>query len=129
MNETKLRYLKIALVVIGLACFALYPLSLFWPSGWAWHAQGQSLYMQMIVGIYATLGIFLLIAARNPLQHITIIWFAVWSSVVHGGIMAAQSLIYPQHRGHLWGDVPVLFAAAAVLAWLAPKRTTLAAKS
>jgi hypothetical protein len=117
--------LRIALTIIAVACFALYPLSILWPSGWAWHAQGQSLYMQMIVGIYVTLGVFLFIAARNPLQHIAIIWFAVWSSIVHGGIMAVQSLIYPQHRGHLLGDVPVLFSAAALLAWLAPRRATL----
>lgn len=80
--------------------------------------------MQMIVGIYATLGVFLLLAARNPLKHVSIIWFAVWSSVVHGAVMMVQSLIYPQHRGHLWGDVPVLFAAAVILAWLASKSSS-----
>jgi hypothetical protein len=130
MDQTeKIRYLKIVLTLIALACFALYPLSILWPSGWKWHDAGQSLYFQMITGIYVTLGVFLLIAARNPLQHISIIWFAVWSSVVHGGIMAVQSLIYPQHRGHLLGDVPVLFAAAAVLAWLTPKHAALADKA
>lgn len=129
MNETaQLRYLKIALTVIALACFVFYPLSILWPSGWKWHDAGQSLYFQMIAGIYATLGVFLLIAARNPLQHITIIWFAVWSSIVHAAIMAAQSLVYPQHRGHLLGDVPVLFAAAAVLGWLVPRRAPTAEK-
>ncbi|HAM49517.1 MAG TPA: hypothetical protein DCP92_02020, partial [Nitrospiraceae bacterium] len=48
-------------------------------------------------------------------------WFMVWSSIVHGGIMAVQSLVYPQHRGHLLGDVPVLLIAAAVLALLTPR--------
>ncbi len=121
-RTTQLRYLKIALVLIGAFCvFGVYPLTLYWPSGWTWHSEGPSLYLQMILGIYATLGVFLIIAARNPLNHISLIWFTVWSSIVHGGIMAIQSLTYPQHRGHLFGDVLVLFMAAIALAILTPR--------
>ena len=121
-ENSRLRYLKIALVLIGAFCvLGVYPLTIFWPSGWAWHTDGPSLYLQMIIGIYATLGVFLIIAARNPLEHLSLIWFTVWSSIVHGGIMAVQSLVYPQHRGHLLGDVPVLLIAAAVLAALTPR--------
>ncbi len=127
-ESNRLRYLKIALLLIGAFCFVgVYPLTIYWPSGWAWHAEGPSLYLQMIIGIYATLGVFLMIAARNPLEHLSLIWFTVWSSIVHGGIMAIQSLVYQQHRGHLFGDVPVLLIAAAVLAVLTPRgkmRTT-----
>jgi Family of unknown function (DUF6632) len=123
MDETtRLRYLKIALVLIGAFCaVGVYPLTILWPSGWAWHAEGQSLYLQMIIGIYATLGVFLIIAARNPLEHLSLIWFAVWSSIVHGGIMAIQALVYPEHMGHFFGDVPVLLIAAAVIAFLTPR--------
>lgn len=78
----------------------------------------------MIIGIYMTLGVFLILAARNPLEHLSLIWFAVWSSIVHGGIMAVQALVYPQHIGHLFGDVPVLLIAAAVVAWLTPRKKT-----
>ncbi len=121
-KASQLRYLKIALVLIGAFCVVgVYPLTIYWPSGWAWHAEGHSLYLQMIIGIYATLGVFLIIAARNPLEHLSLIWFFVWSSIVHGGIMAIQSLVYQQHRGHLFGDVPVLLIAAAVLALLTPR--------
>jgi hypothetical protein len=74
----------------------------------------------MILGIYATLGVFLLIASRDPVANRSLIWFAIWSSVVHGGIMAAQSIVYPEHRGHLMGDVPALFIVAIVLAFLMP---------
>jgi len=124
MDETaRLKYLKIALVLTGVFCaVGVYPLTILWPSGWAWHAGGQSLYLQMIIGIYATLGVFLIIAARNPLEHLSLIWFAVWSSIVHGGIMAIQALVYPEHMGHLFGDVPVLLIAAAVFALLTPRR-------
>jgi hypothetical protein len=75
----------------------------------------------MILGIYATLGVFLLIASRNPLAHLSLIWFTVWSSIVHAGIMAAQALANSDQRGHLWGDVPALLVVAAVLAVLMPR--------
>jgi hypothetical protein len=76
----------------------------------------------MIIGIYATLGIFLLIASTNPLEHRSLIWFTVWSSIVHAGIMAVQALLNPEHIGHLYGDVLGLFLVAGVLTWLMPKR-------
>ena len=122
MNHTyRLKYLRIALVVFGaIMTFGFYPLSLIWPSGWVWH-PGQSDYLMMIMGIYATLGVFLLFAARDPLKHLSLIWFTVWSSLVHGGIMAFQSLSSPAHAGHLLGDVPALLIGAMVLAWLTPR--------
>jgi hypothetical protein len=52
---------------------------------------------------------------------LSLIWFAVWSSVVHGGIMMVQALTNSEHMGHLWGDVLALFAVAAVLALLTPR--------
>jgi uncharacterized protein DUF6632 len=81
----------------------------------------------MILGIYATLGVFLLIASRNPLAHLSLIWFTVWSGIVHGGIMAVQSLANPENMGHLWGDVLALLVVAAVLAVLTPRIAALKA--
>ena len=78
----------------------------------------------MILGIYATLGVFLLIASRNPLQHRSLIWFTAWSSLVHGGIMAVQALKMPVEHGHLLGDVPALILVAVVLAILTPMGAT-----
>ena len=75
----------------------------------------------MIIGVYATLGVFLLIAARNPLRHLSLIWFTVFSSFVHAGIMTFQSLTMPSEHGHLFGDVPALFLVAIVLAILTPR--------
>ena len=122
MSESaRIKYLRVALVAVGLVfIFGIYPLTIIWPSGWAWHA-GQSDYLQMILGIYATLGVFLIIASRNPAAHQSLIWFTVWSSIVHGGIMALQSVVAPEHIGHLWGDVAALLAVAAVLAYLTPR--------
>jgi hypothetical protein len=122
MAETdRTKYLRLALLVVGLIFIVgIYPLTIIWPSGWSWH-PGQSDYLQMILGIYATLGIFLLVASRNPLAHLSLIWFTVWSSVVHGGIMAVQSLMNSEQMGHLWGDVLALFVVAAVLGLLTPR--------
>lgn len=117
----RVKYLRLVLLLVGLIfTVGIYPLTIIWPSGWAWHA-GQSDYLQMILGIYATLGVFLIVASRNPLAHRSLIWFTVWSSVVHGGIMAVQSVANPQHIGHLWGDVLALFVVAAALGLLMPR--------
>jgi hypothetical protein len=107
------------LVIVGLIfIFGIWPLTVLWPSGWSWHAAGHSDYLEMILGIYATLGVFLIIASQNPMAHRSLIWFTVWSSIVHGGIMAVQSIVNPQHIGHLWGDVAALIVVAVVLATL-----------
>jgi hypothetical protein len=128
MNESnRVKYLRIALWVFGLVfIFGIYPLTKLWPSGWSWHAEGRSYYLEMIIGIYATLGVFLILAARDPLKHRSLIWFAVWSSVVHGGIMAVQSFDGMQHMGHLYGDVLALLAVAVVFALLMPRQSKMA---
>lgn len=112
--------LQIVLVVFGVVAICLYPLAALWPSGWAWHSgpPHHSDYFMMIVGLYATLGVFLLIAARDPRAHLSLIWFAVWSSVVHAAIMAVQSFQGEHHMGHLLGDVPALLIAAIAVAVL-----------
>jgi hypothetical protein len=118
MSRTSL--LKIVLVLTGIAFLLIYPLAIVWPSGWAWHqgAPYASDYYMMIVGVYATLGVFLILAARDPAANRSLIWFTVWSSLVHGLIMAGQALQMPEHMGHLYGDVPALIIVAAVLAFL-----------
>ena len=122
MSGNTVTPLRIVLVATGLLMIlGLYPLTVLWPSGWAWHTGGPSMYLQMILGIYVTLGVFLLLAVRDPLQHLSLIRFTVWSSVVHASIMTAQALVYPQHRGHLLGDVPALLLVAAALAVVTPR--------
>jgi hypothetical protein len=117
------RYLRMALVLVGVIFLAgIYPLTIIWPSGWAWHT-GQSHYLPMIIGVYATLGVFLLIASRKPLENLSLIWFTVWSSIVHAGIMTVQSLKNPEHIGHLWGDVLALFFVGGLLAVLTLQST------
>jgi hypothetical protein len=121
-TPARLTALRVALVVVGLIfIFAVYPLMMtFWPSGWRW-SPNQPEYEQMILGVYATLGMFLLYASRNPLRHLSLIWFTAISSVVHAGIMTVQALQMPAEHGHLYGDIPALFFVAILLAVLTPR--------
>lgn len=112
--------LRAALVVFGLIfLLAVYPLTVLWPSGWVWH-HGQAEYLEMIIGLYATLGCFLLLVSRSPERHVSLIVFTIWSSIVHATVMAVQAVVDPMHGGHLVGDVPALFIVALVLGWLCP---------
>ncbi len=128
----RIKYLPAALRAVGVIFIVgIYALIMIWPSGWAWHSGPSHHlphYLQMILGVYATLGIFLLIASRDPLAHLSLIRFTVWSSIVHAGIMTAQALANPEHMGHLWGDVPALLVVAAVLAFLTPRRAVASKK-
>jgi hypothetical protein len=125
LEANRIKYLRVALVAVGVIFIVgIYSLIMIWPSGWSWHSgpsHSVPHYLQMILGVYATLGVFLLIASRNPLANLSLIWFTVWSSVVHAAIMAAQALANPEHMAHLWGDVPALLIVAAVLALLTPR--------
>jgi hypothetical protein len=120
MSKNQSARLRTALIAFGIAFLLVYPLMIIWPSGWAWQ-PAQHEYEQMIVGIYATLGIFLLRASREPEAHLSLIWFTVWSSAVHAGIMAVQVIVDPAERGHLPGDVAALLLVAIVLSVLTPR--------
>ena len=113
--------LRPVLIAFGMVfIFGILILNRLWPSGWAWEPE-QPAYLHMILGIYVTLGVFLLLAARDPMQHLSLIWFTVWSSIVHAVIMAVHSVTDPGQIGHLWGDVAALLLTAGVLAALTPR--------
>lgn len=126
-SNTRLNVLRAVLVVTGLIfIFGVYPLMMsLWPSGWRWQPN-QPEYEQMILGVYATLGVFLIIASRNPLQHLSLIWFTVWSSLVHAGIMTVQAINAPSEHGHLLGDIPALAIVAVLLAVFTPRGASVA---
>ena len=122
-QEEKLKYLKIALYVFGAIFIVGVPAMMMWiwPSGWGW-TPPQPEYEQMIMGIYVTLGIFLVRAAKDPMADASLIWFTIWSSIVHAGIMLAQAIVDETERANLMGDIPALFLVAFVLWYLMPKR-------
>lgn len=87
-EDQKLNYLSSALRMIGsIFIVGIYAMMMWiWPAGWGWEPR-QPEYEQMIMGIYATLGVFLIFSARNPMEHLSLIWFTICSCFVHGGIM------------------------------------------
>lgn len=123
-QEKRFRYLKISLYLFGIIFIAGVPAMMMWiwPSGWGW-TPPQPEYEQMIMGIYFVLGIFLLRAAKDPMAHASLIWFTIWSSIVHAGIMLAQAIVDKTERANLIGDIPALFLVAFVLWYLMPRKT------
>ncbi|MFY9935758.1 MAG: DUF6632 domain-containing protein, partial [Silvibacterium sp.] len=95
------RALKFVLVLVGLLfTAAVYPLvgSLRDPAG---SDTGDT----MMMSLYFTLGVFLLIAVRNPAAHRSVIAFAAWSSFAHAVTMSIQGLEMPTMRtGFLIGS-------------------------
>jgi hypothetical protein len=114
------KLLSYALIVFGAAFCLIYPLSMVWPSGWAWHEgmPASNDYFMMIVGVYATLGVFMILASKNPAANKSLIWFVVWSSIVHALIMTWEAVRNPAMGGHLVGDVPALLVIAVALGLL-----------
>lgn len=122
MNKENL--LKIALRAFGVIFCLILPIGNLWPSGWQWHDGGGMYYLQMIAGVYAVLGIHLILAANNPAEHRSLISFTVSSSLVHALIMAVQAIGDEHEMGHLVGDIPALILVAAVLWYLMPRRVS-----
>jgi hypothetical protein len=107
------RALKIVLVVVGvLFCAALYPLVLM---------VKQDPALAMMMSLYATLGVFLLLASRNPSAHRSLIAFAAWSSFAHAAVMSFQALLNMIARRELIGSVVFAVIGIALVA-LAPAK-------
>ena len=121
---SRLKALKLALFLFGLFfIFGITLMMMLWPEGWGWEPR-QYKSEQMILGIYATLGIFLVLASRNPLLHRSLIQFTIWSSIVHASIMLAQALYDKTEYTNLMGDIPALYLVAIVLWVLLPKKSS-----
>lgn len=103
--------LKFVLVLVGLLFVAgSYPLAVFFLREAA---------LAMMLSLYVTLGVFLLLAVRNPSAHRSLIAFTAWSSLAHGVVMGAQAYWHAVERGELIGVI-ALFVIGIVLIALAP---------
>lgn len=121
-QQTKLKFLSLVLYLTAFIFVIGLPLlTYFWPSAWMWEPR-QYEYEQMILGVYMTLGVFIFFAAKNPLQHFSLIWFTIVSSFVHGIIMLVQALVDKTEHANLHGDVPGLLILALLLAVLMPRK-------
>ena len=112
---TRERALKIVLVIVGALFVAvIYPLV----------QLREQPTLQMMLSVYVTLGFFLLIAARNPAAHRSLIAFGAWSSFAHAATMAIQSIGNVPERTHLLIGTLVFAAIGLALVFLAPARVS-----
>jgi hypothetical protein len=112
--------LKIVLVLVGLVFSAgIYSLVTSVRDGWQANKESA---LPMMLSLYVTLGIFLLVAARNPSENRTVIAFAAWSSFAHGAVMAVMSVYLPNERRELLISAAVFGAIGAALIVLAPTK-------
>jgi hypothetical protein len=110
--------LKIVLALVGLLFLALtYPLMMF---------VRQDPGTSMMFSIYVTLGVFLLLAIRNPLANRTLIAFTAWSSFAHAAVMGTQAMRNMVSSGEMVG-VAVLIVIGLALIALAPAKQLVAA--
>jgi peptidoglycan/LPS O-acetylase OafA/YrhL len=111
------RALKVVLVVVGLIFSAgIYPVTES-----LWH-QNQSMYtFDMMLSLYVALGIFLLLAARDPSANRSLIAFTAWSCFAHAAVMALTSFSKGGYRGDLWGVAVLVIIGVALIA-LAPAK-------
>ena len=114
------RALRVVLVLVGLMSLS----GVFALVHWSNPARA---FEQMLASVYATLGVFLIIAAFNPPAHRSLIAFTAWSSVVHGAVMGVQALkgVIP-HSDLLLAATPML-AIGVVFLLLAPSKPTASA--
>src|ERR1700730_14743977 len=109
------RALKVVLVLVGLLFSAgVYPMTMFF---WSEAA------VAMMLSLYVTLGIFLLIAARNPSANRSLIAFTAWSSFAHAAVMGVQALRNVIPRGGLVGVAALVVIGVALIVLAPAKRS------
>lgn len=107
------RALRVVLVLVGLLFSAgVYPLTML---------LSREPALAMMLSLYVTLGIFLLLAARNPSANRSLIAFTAWSSFVHAAVMAVQAYQKMIERGELLGVAALVIIGVALIA-LAPAK-------
>ena len=114
------RALKAVLVLVGLVFSAgIYPLVTSLRDGWQANKEDA---LPMMLSLYVTLGVFLLVAARNPSDNRSVIAFAAWSSFAHGAVMAIMSAHLPNERRGLLIAATFFGAIGTGLIALAPTK-------
>lgn len=115
------RALKVVLILVGLIFLAgVYPLTLFF---------GRDPALAMMLSVYATLGIFLLLAARNPSANRSLIAFTAWSSFAHAAVMAVQAYRSVIARTELVGVAALVVVGIALVALTPAKQLGIAAEA
>ena len=113
------RALKVVLIIVGILFAAtIYPLLFL---------VRNDETLQMMLSLYVTLGVFLLLASRNPSAHGSLIAFAAWSSFAHASVMAVQAIGDVTERLHLLLGVAMFAVIGLALIVVSPAKLTKAA--
>lgn len=108
--------LKIVLALVGVLFLALvYPLAIF---------IRQEPALSMMLSLYVTLGVFLLLAIRNPMANRSLIAFTAWSSFAHAALMGTQAMRNMIARGELIGVAVLIVIGVALIALAPAKQST-----
>jgi hypothetical protein len=114
------RALKVVLVLVGLVFLAgIYPLVTSVRTGWQANTEDAE---PMALSLYVTLGIFLLVAARNPSAHRSLIAYGGWANIAHAAVMAVMAVHVTSAREGLLIAAAVFGAIGATLIVLAPAK-------
>jgi hypothetical protein len=105
---------KVVLIIVGLLFVAtIYPLVFL---------VRDEPTLQMMLSLYVTLGVFLLLASRNPPAHRSLIAFAAWSSIAHASVMAVQAVYDVSERVHLLIGVAMFVIIGLALIGVSPAK-------
>jgi uncharacterized protein DUF6632 len=114
----KERALKIVLVLVGLLFTAgVYPIVMY-----LWRPGNEPPADTMMVSLYVTLGIFLLLAVRNPSAHRSLIAYAGWANIAHASVMALMAIHPASDRGGLLTGTAIFIPIGIALIALAPAK-------
>ena len=114
------RALKVVLVLVGLLFLSgVYPLT-----DSLWHANKSDYGDDMMISLYVTLGVFLLMAVRNPSANRSLIAFAAWSSFAHAAVMAVMGFQHPSERRGFLEAVALFGTIGIALIMLVPAKTS-----
>ena len=117
------RVLKVVLVLVGLLFVAgIYPLITSVRDGW--HANKEDA-EPMGISLYVMQGVFLLMAARDPLANRGVITFAAWLNIAHAAVMAVMAIHLPNERQDLLVASAIFALIGAVLIALLPAKRSL----
>ena len=112
------RALKVVLVLVGLLFVgSLYPIVMY-----VWRPGNEPPGDTMMLSLYLALGIFLLLAVRNPSAHRSLIAYAGWANIAHATVMALMAIHPASDRRGLLIAAGLSGVIGGILIGLAPAK-------
>ena len=115
------RVTQIVLVIVGLLNLALiyFLFRDLWHSSWL--LDGKNEIEPMFLSFFVPVGVFLLVAARRPSEHRSMIALVAWWNISHGAVMAIQTVEAWTHGIHRnFADVIIALVIGVVLLAILP---------